>query len=213
MKVTNLRKGLIHIFYKNNRELAKNILRFQEHYESPNQEFVDRPFTLGEYREWYRKKFNAFTYYDDWDGFNIPGYIFNDFKDGLFDPLTKGEQNILETIKGRRNNFYVIATSSNSHLNTMDHEICHALWYLEPTYKRATIRLINKYRNELSSLFKFLKDNGYNDQVLLDEAHAYSSADYEWLKKKNIQVPELLHNELRNILKGFKYGINKNNIL
>jgi hypothetical protein len=83
----------IHLLvFDNQYDLASTFLRFQEHYESP--EFAGKVFTLDEYKNWYinhsprASKDGVFTYYEDWNGFNIPSKILKPFYGGKFSPLS-----------------------------------------------------------------------------------------------------------------------------
>jgi hypothetical protein len=51
-------------------EITSSFLRIQEHYESPH--FSGRVFTLEEFMDWYAAEYGAFTYLEDWSGFNVP---------------------------------------------------------------------------------------------------------------------------------------------
>src|ERR1043166_6690987 len=72
-------------------ELSSTFLRIQEHYESPH--FHGRVFTLEQFMDWYAAKNEKkeFSYFEDWDGFNVPSTAFQPFYDGRFDPLLEKE--------------------------------------------------------------------------------------------------------------------------
>ena len=75
-------------------QLASTFLRFQEHYGSPR--FRGRRFTLEEYMDWYAAEYGGFTYFDDWEGFNIPSWVLSPFRNGEFDPLLRKEKKLLD---------------------------------------------------------------------------------------------------------------------
>lgn len=161
-------------------ELAMSFLRFQEHYESP--EFKDKVFTLGQYREWYKttRSHGEFSYPKDWNGFNIPGYIFKPFTNGLFDPLTAEEQELIFTLIRNKvdldSNFYLIGTHGGA-IDVLDHEICHALYYTNPKYKSKMDNLMGQY--DLSKLHNTLMDMGYHKDLCKDEAQAYICTGFD----------------------------------
>ena len=100
------------------------ILRIQEHYESSR--FRSRVFTLEEYMDWYAERFGAFTYFEDWSGFNVPSTAFEPFYEGRFDPLSEKERRLLRLFERERAPFYVIGITSDDDLQ---HELAHALYF------------------------------------------------------------------------------------
>jgi hypothetical protein len=138
----------------------------QEHYESSR--FRNKVFTLDEYKEWYAARFGAFTYYQDWSGFNVPSSALAPFYAGRFDPLQRREQRLLRLFRGEREPFYVIGICSDADLK---HEIAHALFYMRPDYRRAVKTAMRGY--DTSGLRKRLASMGYHRHVLTDEVHAY----------------------------------------
>lgn len=147
-------------------ELAATFLRFQEHYESSR--FRRRVFTLEEYMDWYASRFGAFTYYEDWSGFNIPSTALLPFKDGKFDPLSRRERRLLRALKGRPEPFYVIGIASDDELT---HELAHALYFTKPDYQREIRRSMRGV--DTTVLRRRLAALGYHRSVLTDEVHAY----------------------------------------
>ncbi len=197
MEIRNITSQIVQIHCPTKLELGLMFCRFEEHYESP--EFKGKIFTLGQFREWYSKNHGAWTYYDDWAGFNLPGYIFKPFKKGLFDPLTKEEQILLDLFKHRNDNFYVIGTSGDcySEEDVVLHEIMHALFYLNHDYRGEIIRAMKPY--DFKPLIKHLKSLGYCDDVLVDECHAYVGASGGYLDAMKIEYPKNLTSRLRSI--------------
>lgn len=171
--------------------------RFQEHYESPNKTFSERPFTLGEFRDWYRERYGKWSYYNDWSGTNVPAHIFKAFQLGRFDPLSKEEQNLLNKLP-KSGDYYVIGTSGTKQdMWAINHEIAHGLFYINKTYRDTSTKLIKKYSRQLAKLFKKLGEIGYSKSVYIDEAQAYISTDDGWLKSNDIQIPVKLSDALR----------------
>lgn len=176
-------QNLFHLKFQNQRDMTKTMLRFQEHYESPNKEFTKRGFTLEEYKEWYKKsqKKDQFTYYTDWSGFNLPCYVLNTFYNGEFKRLSQDEQDVLNCfypIHKAGVKFYIIATYDESDLA---HEKAHGLYYLEPEYRKAVKRIISSKKKQLTEFIKELKTMGYSDELIDDELHAYIGQDYGWM--------------------------------
>lgn len=151
-------------------ELGLTFMRFQEHYESVNPKFRNQIFTLGQLKNWYSEKYGGNTYQVDWTGFNFPSKVLVPFKQGLFDPLTSGEENLLDLLKYRNDNFYIIGAQNNSVLR---HELAHALYGHNSEYKKQIDNFINKHKNKLIKVLKHLEQKGYTKDVLYDELQAY----------------------------------------
>ena len=179
---TEVLPRVYHVNMKDQETLARCFCRFQEHFESPK--FRGKVFTLGEFREWYKEsqgEDGQFSYYQDWNGFNIPSYVFDAFKRGLFDPLTEDEQYLLNLFKDKDYEFYVIGTHSGDDKESLRHEMCHALYYLNSEYKKEVQEYLVNF--DLRKLNKWLLEMGYCEEVLLDECHAYLASDSTYLKK------------------------------
>ena len=69
MTKTRLADGIFLVRFDTQYALASTFLRIQEHYESNR--FRNRVFSLEQYMDWYAAEFGAFTYFEDWSGFNV----------------------------------------------------------------------------------------------------------------------------------------------
>ena len=177
--------------------MARTFLRFQEHYESPK--FMNKVFTHKEFKQWYIKLKGKFSYYQEWDGFNIPSKILKRFYQGHFNPLSENEKIILELFKNEKHNFYIIAVHGENHKDVLKHELAHGLFYTHPKYKKKAIGIMKKYslnhiRKELLSL------GGYNKKVLDDEIQAYAISLSHELKK---EMPKEMQKELTVLFHSF----------
>ncbi len=112
--------------------LASSFLRFQEHYESSR--FRNRVFSLEQFMDWYAARSGAFTYYEDWSGFNVPSTAFAPFYQGRFDPLLEKEKRLLRLFERESTPFYVIGIAADQSLT---HELAHALFFTRPAYRQA----------------------------------------------------------------------------
>jgi hypothetical protein len=154
------------------RELAATFLRFQEHYESPR--FRGRVFTREQFIEWHVAERGAFTYYEDWPGFNVPSWALEPFSAGLFDPLEERERRLLELFRGESGPFYVIGVEGDGtsvDRVTLEHELAHALYATRDDYRREVRDCLRDA--DTSALERELLSLGYCAQVLQDEVHAY----------------------------------------
>ena len=190
--------------FKNQYEITSTFLRFQEHYESPK--FRRRVFDLDEYKKWYASINGKFSYYKDWNGFNIPSYVLRPFYDGKFNPLSEKEQKLLNLFKNERGNFYIVGVHSKieEKNNLLKHEIAHGLFYTMPHYKKKILKEIKKF--SLNHLKKeLLSTGGYSIEVINDELQAYSLSSSRKLKskipkrlKRNINL--IFNEELKSVI-------------
>ena len=166
MVKTKLADRIFLVRFKTQYALASTFLRIQEHYESTR--FRKRVFTVEEFMDWYAAEYGAFSYFEDWSGFNVPSEAFEPFFEGRFDPLLRKEQRLLALFRREKKPFYVIGLSSNEDLK---HELAHALFHTSPAYRKAVLAAMREY--DTSSVEKTLAGMGYHRHVLPDEVHAY----------------------------------------
>lgn len=199
MKLKKITNKIFQVNFRSQLDLAETFLRFQEHYECPNSTFRERPFTLGEYRQWYTRKFGTFSYYEDWPGFNIYSHIFQPFLEGLFDPLTTKEQQLLKLVKNLEEPFCIIGTYGKAK-DSLLHETLHGMYFTNLKYRKHVDKVLKKYK--LTNVRKWLKLHGYCNKefVLRDECQAYIGADFEWLRdNENVKISEKLYKELNKL--------------
>jgi hypothetical protein len=174
-------------------------MRFQEHYESPNPVFRNNVFTVGQLRQWYSIEYGGNTYHHDWQGFNFPSKVLLPFKEGLFDPLTNEENNLLDLFRYRNDNFYIIGAQNKAVLR---HELAHALYSHNITFQHSVDKLCLKYKKELNKTRQYILKKGYDQSVLNDETQAYiTDNDDEYIIKNTpanvIQQFNLLYNRYK----------------
>lgn len=151
-------------------ELGETFIRFQEYYESDNADFRGQIFTLGSVKHYYSVQYGADLYSDTWVGFNFPSSVLIPFKQGLFDPLTNYETVLLDALKYRNDNFYIIGAQNKS---TLRHELCHAMYGYSTKYRIEIDKFISKNESRFAKVKKYVLDKGYNKDVLNDELQAY----------------------------------------
>jgi len=176
MKIKSSKDNIVVLTAETQYELTSTFLRMQEYYESP--EFKGIVFDLEDYMDWYAEKYGNFTYYSDWNGFNVPGDVvcsfFNEFEK-FSNRLSKKEQdlyNILEEYIVSDQKFYVIGLWKTD--NTVEHELCHAFYYIDPAYKKEMHSLLKNVPEEFKHRCrKVLQSDGYHKSVFVDETVAY----------------------------------------
>jgi hypothetical protein len=196
MRIRRLTKNIIHVERDSYKELASIFCRYQEHYEHPV--FAGKVFTLGQFRDWYIKNTGKWTYDSDWAGFNLPGYVFESFKAGMFDSLSENETKLLRAVKDMKGKFYVIGSKKGDELS-LSHEFLHAIYYVNDKYRKAVIKLFKKHK--LNKLKKHLIDISYHKDVLIDECQAYIGANSEWLKFNELEVDETVFDSVHSLIK------------
>ncbi len=219
-KIKSITPKIILITIPTCQELGAAVIRPQEYYESPIPEIRGKIFTLGYLKSLYsmnsrraHRHSGGFTYYGgnnftaEWDGFNFPSVALKPFIQGLFDPLTPAEQDLVDLFGCRTDDFYLIAVHEEDGVNyALEHEICHGLYSTIPAYKKDVDAILNSCK-DLSKYKLIMKSIGYDDVVCMDEVHAYLSADWNWfiknfqeqLKKFNITPDKKIHDKLRKV--------------
>ncbi len=176
MKIKEIYPNLFLYTFPNQYELASTFIRLQEFYESPYKQIRGKYFTLEKFMDLYAKdqKDNKFTYFSDWNGFNVPGNIVYNFEDKFCQDFTDKEIKLLSPIGDLyKKNFYIIGVIKEGK-DTIEHEIAHGLYYLNEDYKSEMSRIINNMPKIMKKMAeKYLLDNGYCKSVLKDELQAY----------------------------------------
>lgn len=193
MTKRKLADGIFLVRFDTQYALASTFLRIQEHYES--RRFKNRIFSLEQFMDWYAAEFGAFTYYEDWGGFNVPSTAMAPFYEGEFDPLLKKEERLLRMFEGEREPFYVIGIADDQELK---HELAHALFFTRPAYRKAVLAAMSGYST--ASLRKRLAAMGYHRSVLTDEVQAYLIAPVDSLGASKGRLARL-RKELRAIFR------------
>jgi len=165
----------------------------QEFYESPYKEIRNKKFKLLDFIRLYTKKRKefVFTYPEDWIGFNVPSTIIDKlYILGIddYNDYDRTIENIHKSINKKK--YYLIAACSND-TSTIDHELCHALYYLNNNYKKAADTITSKlHLIVFKKISKFLINLGYTKHVLKDEVQAYLSTDSEMFKEIKMSKKE-----------------------
>ena len=188
-KLKEIHPRIFLVTIKDTYDLAMTFCRLQEYYESPFKQIRNKTFTMTEFQRLYAKEFGdgIFSYPADWAGFNVPGDVFDDFMHIAFDDwgneyditiadihwtVTKEEEEFND-----ENPYYIIAAGPDDR-ETINHEICHALYYLDQQYKEKVDLIISELNVSLFSHFKTgLLNKGYSKGVIVDEINAYICFD------------------------------------
>lgn len=197
---------------KDDYDLAMTFCRLQEFYESPFKNIRGKAFDMYEFQRMYAKKFGqgTFTYPMDWVGFNVPGHVFDAFIGTTFLDWGNEYDFVIEDIYTNiaeypSRKFYVIGSKPED-TDTINHELCHALFYLDADYKNEALKSLRKLDKKLlSSATNYLLNIGYSRNSIKDELQAYITTDdymiFDNIKmnKKQRQNVSVIKNELKNI--------------
>jgi hypothetical protein len=165
-------------------ELAMFFCRYQEFYESPNPNFKGKSFDLYEFMAWYANEYGngVFTYPSDWVGYNLPSHIIDNVWAMGIPSKTQYDYEMLllhRKLKEEAGSDYALIGTSKanrSDLDTIAHEIAHALFYTVPTYKEEMSYLACRLDKKLSKkMCLWLENIGYSEEVFVDEIQAYIS--------------------------------------
>jgi len=166
-KIGNSEVGLIE--FSSVYSMCSTMMRVQEYYESP--EFKGKVFTHEEFQDWYAKTQGKFSYYDDWGGFNVPRYCFEDVLDRFPDLWYKERALIRAVIESDAQ--YIVACVTGD-IGAMVHEISHGLYYTDSDYRETMDGLNEKFPKPLKKkIFRQFKGVGYHETVFEDELQAY----------------------------------------
>ena len=181
------------------KELGETFIRFQEYYESPSRKYRNKIFTLGDIKNYYSLQYGADLYSDLWIGFNFPSSVLIPFKQGLFDPLTSQEKELLGLLKYRHDTFYIIGAQNNS---TLRHELSHAMYGYDSRYKNEIDNYIHKNKKGFAKVSKHILKRGYDKSVLNDELQAYITDNDDDFIRSNLD-PNLI-NAILSIYKRYR---------
>lgn len=182
MRVKQIYKGLYLYTFSNQFELCSTFFRLQEFYESPMKKLRGNYFTYEQaidsyaYLELKDKNGAKFTYFEDWNGFNVPGNAVREFNCLFEGDITKKENKMLEKIDYLKTPEFYIIGAVDKDISCIKHEIGHGLYYLNPKYRTEMVTLVNDMPKGMRKMAEnHLLDIGYAKTVLEDELHAYFS--------------------------------------
>jgi len=176
-------EDIILIRAENRYALSSMMMRMQEFYESDDPDVKDQVFSQEYLMDKYaQKNSDKFTYLDDWDGFNVPGEVVEEFFE-TFSDLTEKElwlKEILGEYLKSGEMFYLIGVHDDG--CAQEHEVAHAFWYLYPEYKRRMKKAVKETFTPkvIEGMKKRLTQMGYDKAVLDDEVNAYLCTSELW---------------------------------
>lgn len=206
MKCKKLAKNLLLFTFKTQKEISMTFCRVEEFYESPLKRLVGQKFDMFTFLDQQMNDKGEIDYFSYWTGFNIPGDSVLKWCELHLQELTPLEHELINNITSKvdvTKPFYIIGAKEKD-ANTLDHEIAHALYYLNKLYAlqmtKAIYNFYKKDRKNYVKIVKALKEMGYNESVIKDEVQAYmsTSTKKELLGKFGISLDNKETNAVRN---------------
>lgn len=183
MNTIKLDKNILLFTFKTQKELALTFFRVQEYYESPYNDLHGKEFSVFDFLNTMMDEKGEIDYFAKWCGFNIPGIVINKWINSLRDSPTPSENIFWEEIYKNvslKKTFYVIGALEKDS-ETIDHEIAHALYYMNKEFYENMDILNDKFRKNFpkiyNSMSRHLKKMEYRPEVIKDEIQAYLSAE------------------------------------
>ena len=197
----------------NSYDLAMTFCRAQEFYESPYKEIRGKNFNMVEFQRLYtmRRGESCFAYPEDWCGFNVPSNaIRNLYYSSKIEDLNQYDtafHKIIDKITcGTNKNeykYYLIGAGTGDK-QTKNHEIAHAFYYLDPTYKREMNKLIKEInKRSYSKITNFLLNVGYAKKVINDEIQAYLATGDSYMRDNSIKIPKNITKKFQKVFKQY----------
>ena len=173
-------KNCLLLEFNTQKDLALAFCRVEEYYEG-NPKVNGNYLSFVEFIDAFMTDDGKLDYFHYWTGFNIPGNIFIEWSQKNMSEKTYWENALAYAVHSKLNlekPFYVIGGVKGD-IEVIDHEIAHALYYMNPEYKdmmdTANYQFYKNLRGEYSKMVKALKKMGYGDNVIKDEVQAYMS--------------------------------------
>jgi len=192
MNLSKLYSNIYLLAFKTQYDLCMSFVRVNEFFDNPD--FKDRVFALDEFMDYWVKKnkTSCFEYPKRWEAFGLPirnilkwnaefGYKLS------YNGIRDKESKIIEAIvKGipinDLKNQYLIGIHREGkkriQKRLMDHELAHALYFLDPIYRESCKSLVKKLsKKSFDHIKNSLMSVGYDggDGTVINEAQAYLS--------------------------------------
>jgi hypothetical protein len=206
-------KNCLLLEFNTQKDLALAFCRVEEYYEGRPQ--LNRNYTsFVDFIDFFMKDDGTIDYFNYWSGFNIPGNVFMEWSQKEMWDKTYWELALINEVEKKLDltkPFYIIGGKKGD-VNVIDHEIAHALYFMNDEYKELMESLnydfYKKYRMQYSKVVKALKKMGYGENVIKDEVQSYMSTS-----KKSELVDEfgLDYNTILPIVRQYRKVLSRYN--
>jgi len=173
-------KNCLLLEFNTQKDLALAFCRVEEYYEG-NPRVNGKYLSFVDFIDAFMTDDGKLDYFHYWTGFNIPGDIYMKWSQNNMSEKTYWETALADAVYKKidfTKPFYIIGGKKGD-MEVIDHEIAHALYYMNTEYKdlmdTANYQFYKNLRGEYSKMVKALKKMGYGDNVIKDEVQAYMS--------------------------------------
>lgn len=192
MNIFKLTSNIIAAEFETQKEMMLTVARPAEYYESIDERLHNQAVSWSEFLNVFMTDAGVIEYFSSWSGFNLPGEKLLEWYTLCRDASTReitffnsvlarcaynvvqdDHHRYIDGLKVRYAPFYVVAFCAGDE-ETIKHEIAHALFYLDPKYKQAMLKLNKALPAELAAaLTTAFNLMGYRESVHQDEMQAY----------------------------------------
>jgi hypothetical protein len=206
-------KNCLLLEFDTQKDLALAFCRVEEYYEG-NPRVNGKYLSFVDFIDAFMTDDGKLDYFHYWTGFNIPGNIYMKWSQNNMSEKTYWETALADAVYKKidfTKPFYIIGGKKGD-MEVIDHEIAHALYYMNIEYKdmmdTANYQFYKNLRGEYSKMVKALKKMGYGDNVIKDEVQAYMSTSG---KKELVEKFGLDFNKIQGFRKLYRKVLSRYN--
>jgi hypothetical protein len=191
-------KNCLLLEFNTQKDLALAFCRVEEYYEG-NPKVNGKYLSFVDFIDAFMTDEGKLDYFHYWTGFNIPGDIFMKWSQNNMSDKTYWEIALADAVYKKidfTKPFYIIGGKKGD-MEVIDHEIAHALYYMNEDYKNEmsdiTYDFYKTQRSEYTKTVKTLKKMGYGENVIKDEIQAYlsTSGNKELVEKFGLNLKKI----------------------
>lgn len=203
MRVTRITTNIIHVDWDTQTEMTAALMRTGGDIAEPP--WGDQPYTIGAFRIAWCEQYGTWSYPWSFKGLCLYVETIQDHIDGLYDPLTPEEAELVGAFRYTTQRPLVIVATFDGGTNTLngtpdrvlDHELCHAFYCLDGKYRAAVKRTLKT--TELDNIRNYLLNKGYTEPTLEDEVHAHIIGSSEYLESRGMKIPPAIKQKLDSL--------------
>jgi ribosomal protein S9 len=208
-------KNCLLLEFNTQKDLALSFCRVEEYYEG-NPKVNGKYLSFVDFIDAFMTDDGKLNYFHYWTGFNIPGNIYKEWSQQNMSDKTYWELALADAVSKKldlEKPFYIIG-GVKGNTEVIDHEIAHALYYMNTEYKdlmdAANYQFYKNLRMEYSKMVKTLKKMGYGENVIRDEVQAYMSTSG---KKELVEKFGLSFKKIQGFRKLYRKVLSRYNTL
>ncbi len=166
MELIVVKPNIYHVKFKDSVEMSSTTLRIFEHEDSPFEKHI---FSHEEFEEWFDSNISKgkYKYHEESYSLLLYGTLIKSFINMFNGNLTKDEKDFIDMIKSaipskafERNSKYTIICTYREMLVDYNHELAHALFYLNKEYKKTVKQNIrNIPKEQLKKIIAYVKND------------------------------------------------------